>query len=121
MPKQDRYPPCQAYPPVPNWYTSYAGAISEPHFYVYATRNLLVVLDLDRLRFVKAFIASIDKIQAIAVHDKFCFAGGVDTTIRGWNVLDGSLLATYTGHKVIYAPFLSLFLFIHAARKTRTK
>ena len=61
---------------------------------------MIVVLDLSALRFVRAFIASTDKIQAIAAHQQFCFTGGAEQTLRAWNLHDGSLLMTYTGHTV---------------------
>ncbi|KAI9264915.1 WD40-repeat-containing domain protein [Phascolomyces articulosus] len=91
-------PPCQAYPPVPNWYTSHCAAVSDPNYYVYATRNTIVVLDLSSFRFVRAFIAAKDKIQAIAAHQQFCFAGGADNVIRAWSLSNGSLLMTYNVH-----------------------
>ncbi|KAI9494242.1 WD40-repeat-containing domain protein [Zychaea mexicana] len=94
----NEHPPCQAYPPVPNWYTSHCAAVSDPHYYVYATRNMIVVLDLSAFRFIRAFIASQDKIQAIAAHKQFCFVGSTNGTIRSWSLLNGSLLITYHGH-----------------------
>ena len=93
-------PQCQAYPPVPNWYTSHCATVSDPHYYIYATRNTIVVLDLSSFRFVRTFIASKEKIQAIAAYEQFCFVGGADNTIRAWSLSNGSLLKTYEGHLV---------------------
>ncbi|KAI8136904.1 quinon protein alcohol dehydrogenase-like superfamily [Fennellomyces sp. T-0311] len=94
----DDLPTCQAYPAVPNWYTSHCATVSEPSYYIYATRNMIVVLDLSTLRFIRTFMASKDKIQAIAAHGQYCFTAGVEPKIRAWNLHDGSLLMTFKGH-----------------------
>ncbi|KAI8088174.1 quinon protein alcohol dehydrogenase-like superfamily [Thamnidium elegans] len=93
-----RFPKYQAYPPVPNWYSSGVTAIVDPHLFLYATRNLVVVLGLQDLEYFNSFAVSNDKIQAIAAHDSFCFTGGVDKVIRGWNILLGSLITSHSEH-----------------------
>ncbi|KAI9339130.1 quinon protein alcohol dehydrogenase-like superfamily [Pilaira anomala] len=96
----DRFPKYRAYPPVPNWYTSNITAIVEPHLFLYATRNIIVVLGLENLRYFNSFAVSNDKIQAIAAHEAFCFTAGVDKVVRGWNILVGSLVTSHTEHDV---------------------
>ncbi|KAL0089761.1 WD40-repeat-containing domain protein [Phycomyces blakesleeanus] len=93
-------PLCEAYPPAPNWYTSYAATTVEPHFYIYAARNSIVVLDMRTMQFRRTFLASLDKIQAVAAYEQFCFTGGVDPTIRAWNILDGNYITKYNSHNV---------------------
>lgn len=98
---QDKYPKCQAYPPVPNWYTSYVAAIIEPHFFVYATRNIIVILGLKDFRYFNSIIAAKEKINAIDAHDVFCYVGGADKTVRVWNIVANSLTTSHAVHKVI--------------------
>ncbi|KAI8070529.1 quinon protein alcohol dehydrogenase-like superfamily [Gilbertella persicaria] len=96
---EERYPTYKSYPPVPNWYSSCITAIIEPHFFLYATRNCIVILGLWDLRYFGSFTVSTEKVTAIAAHETFCFTAGVDKTVRVWNVLLGSLLTSYTEHK----------------------
>lgn len=107
----DRFPKYRAYPPVPNWYTSNITAIVEPHLFLYATRNIIVVLGLENLRYFNSFAVSNDKIQAIAAYEAFCFTAGVDKVIRGWNILVGSLVTSHTEHDVS-AIYFYLFFFV---------
>lgn len=88
------------YPPTANWYSCYCSAISSLGYYVYASRNAIVVLRLSDLQYVKNFTAANDKIQTIDVHEQLCFVAGEDPKIRVWNILDGSLLTSIPGHKV---------------------
>ncbi|ORE01553.1 hypothetical protein BCV72DRAFT_70827 [Rhizopus microsporus var. microsporus] len=101
MDLQDKYPKCQAYPPVPNWYTSNVTAIIEPHFFVYATRNILVILGLKDFRYFNSITAAKEKINAIDAHDVFCYVGGADKTVRVWNIVANSLTTSHAVHKVI--------------------
>jgi hypothetical protein len=96
----NRFPKYKAYPPVPNWYSSNVTAIVEPHFFLYATRNLVVILGLTDLKYFNSFAASSDKLQAIAAHETFCYTAGVDSIVRGWNILLGSLFTSHEEHKV---------------------
>lgn len=98
----NRFLKYKAYPPVPNWYTSNVTAVVEPHFFLYATRNLVVVLGLDDFKYFNSFAASSEKIQAIAAHETFCYTAGVDNVVRCWNILLGSLLTSHDEHKVRY-------------------
>lgn len=100
MDLESRYPKCQAYPPVPNWYSSNVTAVMDPHFFLYATRNYIVMLDLKELRYFNSFTASFDKINAIATHGIFCFTAGVDKIVRVWNTLTNTLTTSYSEHKV---------------------
>ncbi|KAG0994605.1 hypothetical protein G6F28_005586 [Rhizopus arrhizus] len=99
MDLESRYPKCQAYPPVPNWYSSNVTAVMDPHFFLYATRNYIVMLDLKELRYFNSFTASFDKINAIATHGIFCFTAGVDKIVRVWNTLTNTLTTSYSEHK----------------------
>jgi hypothetical protein len=96
----DKFSKCKSYPPVPNWYSSNITAIVEPQFFLYATRNCIVVLDLKTLKYFHSFTVSNDKIQAIAAHETFCFTAGIDKTVRVWNIVLGSLLTSHNEHKV---------------------
>ncbi|KAI9004278.1 WD40-repeat-containing domain protein [Phycomyces nitens] len=93
-------PLCKAYPPAPNWYTTYAATTVEPHFYIYAARNSIVVLDMRTMQFRRTFLASLDKIQVVAAYEQFCFTGGLDPIIRAWNILDGNYITKYNTHNV---------------------
>ncbi|KAI8378119.1 hypothetical protein EDC96DRAFT_215674 [Choanephora cucurbitarum] len=95
----ERFPKHQSYPPVPNWYSSYTTSVIEPHFFLYATRNCIVILSLQNLRYFNSFTVSNEKVTAIAAHETFCFTAGTDKTVRVWNVLIGSLLTSYCEHK----------------------
>ncbi|CAO3689943.1 unnamed protein product [Rhizopus microsporus] len=99
MDLQDKYPKCQAYPPVPNWYTSNIAAIIEPHFFVYATRNIIVILGLKDFRYFNSITAAKEKINAINAHDVFCYVGGADKTVRVWNIVANSLTTSHAVHK----------------------
>ncbi|KAF7726435.1 Gem-associated protein 5 [Apophysomyces ossiformis] len=88
----------KAYPPFPNLYTPHATAVT-PDLYVYAARTSIVALDIHTMDFRMTFTASMDRIQAIAVHDSICYTAGTEPTIRAWNLLDGQLLATFQCHK----------------------
>lgn len=96
----DKYPKYQSYPPTPNWYSSNVTAIVEPHFFLYATRQTIVVLDLNDLKYFTSFIASRDKINAIAAHDTLCYTAGTDKKVRVWSIMSGYPLVTYGNHKV---------------------
>lgn len=113
MDLQDKYPKCQAYPPVPNWYTSNIAAIIEPHFFVYATRNIIVILGLKDFRYFNSITAAKEKINAIDAHDVFCYVGGADKTVRVWNIVANSLTTSHAVHKVIQTH-------IHAHRRIQT-
>ncbi|KAI9317067.1 quinon protein alcohol dehydrogenase-like superfamily [Dichotomocladium elegans] len=84
----------QAYPPVPNWYTSHCAKVAGTSYYVYGSRNIIVVLDMQSRTFQKAFLGASDKIQAIAIHDHFLYVATV-SEIYAWNLIDKSLLMTY--------------------------
>ncbi|KAI8387435.1 quinon protein alcohol dehydrogenase-like superfamily [Blakeslea trispora] len=95
----ERFPKFRSYPPVPNWYSSYTTSVVEPHFFLYATRNCIVVLGLQDLRYFSSFVASNEKVTVIAAQENFCFTAGIDKTVRVWNILMGSLLTSYCEHK----------------------
>lgn len=104
------YPPCHAYPPTPNWYTSHAATVAH-NYYVYATQKRIVLLDLASLRFMKTFLASTRQITALTVANTICFVAGEDPTIRAFSLLNSQLVATYTTHvKVIKTWSLHEFL-----------
>lgn len=105
MDLQSRFPKYQAYPPVPNWYTSNITAVVDPHLFLYATRNVIVVLGLENLKYFNSFAVSNDKVEAIAAYDTFCFTAGADKAVRGWNILLGSLITTHTEHEVSVSYF----------------
>jgi hypothetical protein len=96
----ERFPKYQCYPPAPDWYSSSVTAIAEPSFFIYACKKVIVILDLDNLRYVNSFLASNDKVNAIAAHETFCFTAGADMKVRMWNVVLGTLLATFNSHQV---------------------
>lgn len=92
----------QAYPPVPNWYTSHCACVVDSlNYYVYASRNAIVVMDLATFAFVKTFLGAMQRINAIAAHEQFCYIAE-GNRIRTWNLIDSRLLIAYKAiHKVI--------------------
>lgn len=109
----NRIPNFKAYPPVPNWYSSNITAIVDPHLLLYASKNVIVVLDLTTLQYFNSFAASgeRDKVTAIVAYDTYCFTAGTDRTIRGWNILLGTTLTKQYEHEVC-APNSLCYLFI---------
>ncbi|GAN02571.1 conserved hypothetical protein [Mucor ambiguus] len=93
------YPKHRCYPPAPNWYSLYATAVVEPHFYLYASRNLVIVLALQDFRYCNSFTAAEDKVDVIAAHGKYCYtAAAADKTVRLWDFMSGSLISTHNEH-----------------------
>ncbi|KAI9246142.1 hypothetical protein BY458DRAFT_80207 [Sporodiniella umbellata] len=99
MSLQGLYPKCRAYPPVPNWYSPNATAISDSKFFLYATRNIVVILDLQELKYFNSFAASLEKINAIDVHSVLCFTAGADKLVCVWNMMSNTLAASHGEHK----------------------
>ncbi|KAI8987234.1 WD40-repeat-containing domain protein [Mycotypha africana] len=96
----DKFPKFTSYPPVPNWYSFNIAAIVEPDFFLYATRNIVVVLSLSGLRYFTSFIASKDKkVVALAAHGTFCVTAGSDNIVRVWNLILGSHLTSHSAHQ----------------------
>ncbi|KAI8332303.1 WD40-repeat-containing domain protein [Chlamydoabsidia padenii] len=87
-----------AFPPGPNWYSSYT-ALTTDDFYVYASKNFIVILHLHSLSYRSSFSGALEKINAIDAHTHLCFVAGKDPVIRLWNLLDGSLLTVLQPHK----------------------
>ena len=92
----------QAYPPVPNWYTSHCACVVDSlNYYVYASRNAIVVLDLATFAFAKTFLGAMQRINAITAYQQFCYIAE-GNRIRAWNLIDSRLLVAYNAiHKVI--------------------
>lgn len=102
MDLKDRIPKFKAYPPVPNWYCSNVTAVVDPHLFLYATKNVVVALELKDLTYFNSFAVTADKekVIAIAAHDSICFTAGTDKVVRGWNTLLGSFITKHTEHNV---------------------
>ncbi|KAF1807462.1 WD40-repeat-containing domain protein [Mucor lusitanicus] len=91
------YPKHRCYPPAPNWYSLYVTAVVEPHFYLYLSRNLVIVLALQDFRYINSFTAAEDKVDIMAAHGKCCYTAA-DKTVRLWDFMSGSLVSTHSEH-----------------------
>lgn len=96
------YPNYRCYPPAPNWYSLYAAAIVEPNFFLYSSRNLVVVLDLKDLRYYNSFTAAEDKVDVIAAYGNRCYTAGGDKSVRLWDFTSGSMLSIHNEHAVSF-------------------
>ncbi|CEP17806.1 hypothetical protein [Parasitella parasitica] len=92
------YPKHRCYPPAPNWYSLYAAAIVEPNFFLYASRNLVVVLGLSDLRYYNSFTVTEDKAEVIAACGNYCYTAGTDKAVRLWDFTLGSMLSIHNEH-----------------------
>ncbi|KAK4517382.1 uncharacterized protein ATC70_000717 [Mucor velutinosus] len=93
------YPMHRCYPPAPNWYSLYVTAVVEPHFYLYSSRNLVIVLALEDFRYCNSFTAAEDRVDVIAAYGKYCYtAAAADKTVRLWDFMSGSLISTHNEH-----------------------
>lgn len=93
------YPKHRCYPPAPNWYSLYATAVVEPHFYLYASRNLVIVLALQDFRYCHSFTAAEDKVDVMVAYGKHCYtAAAADKTVRLWDFMSGSLISSHQEH-----------------------
>lgn len=95
------YPKHRCYPPAPNWYSLYVTAVVEPHFYLYLSRNLVIVLALQDFRYINSFTAAEDKVDIMAAHGKCCYTAA-DKTVRLWDFMSGSLVSTHSEHSVSF-------------------
>ncbi|KAL7321195.1 hypothetical protein PS15m_000991 [Mucor circinelloides] len=91
------YPKHRCYPPAPNWYSLHVTAVVEPSFYLYLSRNLVIVLALKDFRYYNSFTAAEDKVEVIAAYGRHCYTAA-DKTVRQWDFTSGSLLSTHHEH-----------------------
>jgi len=96
------YPKHRCYPPAPNWYSLHVTAVVEPSFYLYLSRNLVIVLALKDFRYYNSFTAAEDKVEVIAAYGRHCYTAA-DKMVRQWDFTSGSLLSTHHEHTVSFA------------------
>ncbi|KAI7869778.1 hypothetical protein BDF14DRAFT_1741700 [Spinellus fusiger] len=60
------------------------------------------------MAFRSTFLASLEKIQAVAAHGQVCFTSGVEPVIRAWNIVDNKCIGTYKVHAVEVTALLSI-------------
>ncbi|CAG8449348.1 10377_t:CDS:10 [Ambispora leptoticha] len=87
-------------PPSPNWNASKACSLSEQaNIFVYATNELLILLNLQTLKYIGYLKGHSERVNALETCDTLCVSGSNDKSVRCWDMLARKETAILEGHK----------------------